>query len=51
MDHADPELEISAESVLHRIRRQGFFLSLIYVHRMRYRLQIFEFPQNLLRTR
>ncbi len=38
MDLADPELEISAESVLHRIRRKGFFFSLINVHRMRYRL-------------
>ncbi len=38
MDLADSELEISTESVLHRIRRQGFFLSLINVHKMRYRL-------------
>ena len=38
MDLADSELEISTESVLHRIRRKGFFLSLINVHRMRYRL-------------
>lgn len=38
MDHADTALEISTESVLHRIRRKGLFLSLIYVLKIPYRL-------------
>ena len=37
MRYADPALEISTESVMHRIRREGFYLSLISIHRMCYR--------------